>query len=624
MSSRFRATSARVSAAALVLTTLSGGAFAASSDELPATPTMIILDASGSMLESDAPGLRIDAAKKAVHDMVSRLPSDAELGLVVYGNGTGSSEAELAAGCKDVTTLVPVGPVNNKTFLTTVDGVKASGYTPIGEALRAAAKGLPKEGPRAIVLVSDGEDTCAPPPPCEVAKELAKDGVDLTVHTVGFKVDAAARADLTCIAQATGGTYSDANDAAQLGKALEQKVEWALQRYDVVGEPVTGVDSKTAANMPVLTPGQWVDTFPAMADGKTPISRYYLIEPPEGWTPHVTATGTIDVNSTADTAGTASKIILEAITPDGDVCESDQGYTMWVDQVNAPVISSVTPDCEGKTIIKVTRDDQVHYASDMPIEILVRFEPPSDISGVPEPEERGVPEAPAIAGEAVPVTGGLSFNSATEIKADQTYSSTITKGEYVYFKVPVTWGQQLAYRFQQDAVEGMNKNFGMNFFVHLYDPLRRDLGQEAETWKAPGGGESPDVRGGTEEVVRATSRHLNVDGFYYLAVNVDGGGYKKGEVTQDFSFRIATPGEIEKGPVYLTDGTPAPADLTTTAPASPESATPEVTVSADPAEQTSSLLGNKAFMWGAIIAGIVAIVAAGYALRRRDVSGGER
>lgn len=200
MSSRLGAHAVRVATAALIFTTISSTAVAQTTDDTTTTPTMIILDASGSMLEDDAPGLRIDAAKSAIHDMVSGLPSSAELGLMVYGNGTGSSDAELAAGCKDVTTLVPVGPVNSKKFLSIVDGIEASGYTPIGEALRTAAKGLPQEGPRAIVLVSDGEDTCAPPPPCEVAKELAQDGVDLTVHTVGFKVDDAARADLSCIA----------------------------------------------------------------------------------------------------------------------------------------------------------------------------------------------------------------------------------------------------------------------------------------------------------------------------------------------------------------------------------------------------------------------------------------
>lgn len=194
MSSGLGAHAVRVATAALIFTTISSTAVAQTTDDTTTTPTMIILDASGSMLEDDAPGLRIDAAKSAIHDMVSGLPSSAELGLMVYGNGTGSSDAEVAAGCKDVTTLVPVGPVNSKKFLSIVDGIEASGYTPMGRRY-ALPLGLPQEGPRAIVLVVTGRTHVRLRHPA-VAKELAQDGVDLTVHTVGFKVDDAARADL--------------------------------------------------------------------------------------------------------------------------------------------------------------------------------------------------------------------------------------------------------------------------------------------------------------------------------------------------------------------------------------------------------------------------------------------
>ena len=67
---------------------------------------------------------------------------------------------------------VPVGPLDAAAITAQVSRGRASGYTPIGNALRAAADALPAEGPRSIVLVSDGEDTCAPPTPCDVAAEL--------------------------------------------------------------------------------------------------------------------------------------------------------------------------------------------------------------------------------------------------------------------------------------------------------------------------------------------------------------------------------------------------------------------------------------------------------------------
>ena len=142
----------------------------------PTVPVMVVLDASGSMNQSDAPGPRIDAAKSAVNSLIDSLPADTQVGLQVYGTGTGSTDAEKAAGCTDIKTLAPVGPLDATALKAQVATVIASGYTPIGNALRAAADALPNEGPRSIVLVSDGEDTCAPPAPCDVAERAAPAG----------------------------------------------------------------------------------------------------------------------------------------------------------------------------------------------------------------------------------------------------------------------------------------------------------------------------------------------------------------------------------------------------------------------------------------------------------------
>ncbi|MFF8835603.1 hypothetical protein [Streptomyces sp. NPDC015130] len=65
-----------------------------------------------------------------------------------------------------------------------VAGFKAVGFTPIGVSLREAAKDLGTRGKRRVVLVSDGDDTCAPPPPGEVARELKAQGIDLAVDVV--------------------------------------------------------------------------------------------------------------------------------------------------------------------------------------------------------------------------------------------------------------------------------------------------------------------------------------------------------------------------------------------------------------------------------------------------------
>jgi Ca-activated chloride channel family protein len=145
-------------------------------------PLMFVLDGSGSMATADAPGPRIDAAKKAIAQVVGALPPTARIGVMVYGTSTGSADSEKALGCADIKTLVPLGPNRRGRMAQALVGVTARGYTPIGRALRAAAAGLPAAAAASIVLVSDGIDTCAPPPPCSVAADLKAAHPDLTIH----------------------------------------------------------------------------------------------------------------------------------------------------------------------------------------------------------------------------------------------------------------------------------------------------------------------------------------------------------------------------------------------------------------------------------------------------------
>lgn len=72
-------------------------------------PTMLILDASGSMGETDAGGqTRMDTAKEATHTFLDGVPEDSELGFITYGTGTSNAPEEREAGCEDVTTLAPL------------------------------------------------------------------------------------------------------------------------------------------------------------------------------------------------------------------------------------------------------------------------------------------------------------------------------------------------------------------------------------------------------------------------------------------------------------------------------------------------------------------------------------
>lgn len=184
-----------------------------------AAPTALIVDASGSMVTSDAPGPRMAAAKTAAAALVDGLPDDSDIALLTYGTGTGNTAAEFEAGCRDVTVLQTLGPLDRDAARAAVDGLTPSGYTPIGSALSAAAGELPADGPAAIVLVSDGEDTCSPPP-CDVAGDLHRANPRLTISTVGFRTDGQASDQLSCIADTTGGLFVTADDADQLTRRL--------------------------------------------------------------------------------------------------------------------------------------------------------------------------------------------------------------------------------------------------------------------------------------------------------------------------------------------------------------------------------------------------------------------
>lgn len=246
-------------------------------------PTMVVLDASGSMTGPDpSGGTKMQAAQQAVRTMIDATPDAAQVGLAVYGTQTGNSEAERDRGCQDVSVLAPPSALDRAALTGAVDAVTPRGYTPIGQALTVAAEQLPQEGPRSIVLVSDGEDTCAPPEPCEVARDLAGQGLDLVVHAVGFGVDDTARAQLSCAAQTTGGTYTDALDGEALSQVLPRITATALRNYEPTGSPIAGAPAVDGA--PVAAPGQHLDTLGQKE------TRYYSVDVPAGATAYFTAT----------------------------------------------------------------------------------------------------------------------------------------------------------------------------------------------------------------------------------------------------------------------------------------------------------------------------------------------
>lgn len=528
-------------------------------DEVEYAPTMLVLDGSGSMAEADpAGGSKMAAAKRATHTVIDLAPDGSRMGLTVYGTKTGSSAADKAAGCRDVTVLRKVDELDKASLNAAVDGVAPRGYTPIGTTLRTAAGALPKEGPRAVVLVSDGEDTCAPPDPCDVARELAQQGTELVVHAVGFGVDDKARAQLTCVAQATGGTYTDAPDAESLEDTLPRVVVNALRNYQADGIPVTGAaEPETPAE---VTPGQYLDTI-----GKKE-SKYYALDVPQGATAYVAATvsfrratGVQDIN----------RLDLQPYGHTNESCpwseselvdRSGDGEALAVSLTYEGATEPAGDDCTGggRYVFEVSwAEASTSQPSQLPVELLFGLEPevagdegpqPATPSDIVEYADPGGPERP--------LTGGGSFGTAATLDGAGHYTDVVQPGEYVFYRIRLEWGQALAYRLHYAEV-AENSRFLANVSSTLYTPFRGILDSSAGAYN---GYEqyliSPDnpiatapIRYRNRVAENSELHQHSVAGWYYIAVKL-GLPQDKSGTAVPVTLSVSVDGSPQNGPDY--------------------------------------------------------------------------
>jgi hypothetical protein len=285
------------------------------------TPKILLaFDASGSMAADDGAGTpKIEAAQDAAVDLLGSLPPSTQVGLRVFG-GTKPSRP-IGPACRDSSLVLPIGPLDRSQAEQQIRSFKAKGRTPIAFALERAAEDLGTSGPRTIILVSDGKDTCQPPSPCQVAQRIAKGGVEMRIQAIGFNVDKSARRELQCIAQAGGGVYTDADDAATLKEQLRVLSTRALRQYVPRGKPVRG--GPNARQATTLVPGRYVDSI--LPDSE----RWYAVELRRGETLKASASIIPPRRDVADHASLA-RASLDIVTPTFDIPDrqnsSSSGY----------------------------------------------------------------------------------------------------------------------------------------------------------------------------------------------------------------------------------------------------------------------------------------------------------
>lgn len=172
----------------------------------------IIVDTSGSMEEqvtslSGRLERKIDIASRSISTLTSQIPRSSAMGLWQYPDPWGYS-------CNDGLSLVDLSTGANDQVTNATRGLEAWGDTPTAEALEAAAASIRNQsGTTAVILISDGLSNCGDP--CDVVQRLSS-SVDWRITTIGFDLGVSGSSELRCMADASGGSYLNASDGAEL------------------------------------------------------------------------------------------------------------------------------------------------------------------------------------------------------------------------------------------------------------------------------------------------------------------------------------------------------------------------------------------------------------------------
>lgn len=134
---------------------------------------------------------RLGLARDAFAQALEVTPAGIEVGVVSFH------------GCRDIRRLEPVSRPGFPGLLAGVGDLTwhRGGETALSEALREAYA-MAGDGAGRIAVITDGKDTCGPPP-CAIIDGLrgAKPGIRIDV------VDVSGRSDAACLAVATGGSF---------------------------------------------------------------------------------------------------------------------------------------------------------------------------------------------------------------------------------------------------------------------------------------------------------------------------------------------------------------------------------------------------------------------------------
>ena len=180
-----------------------------------------VVDGSGSMWGRMGGRTKIEIAKEILDDALDWLPPDLTLSLRAYGHRV---ERE-AQDCQDTELLVSPADDNRAAIRAAIAGLEPKGQTPLAYSLGQVGGDFGAfQGERAVVLVTDGVESCEGDAPAAARALQPESGAPgIPVHVIGFGLAGASRADLEslrAIADASGGVFVTAGSGDELRSAL--------------------------------------------------------------------------------------------------------------------------------------------------------------------------------------------------------------------------------------------------------------------------------------------------------------------------------------------------------------------------------------------------------------------
>jgi hypothetical protein len=177
----------------------------------------LLFDCSASMSTTIDGERKIDIAKDFVDHYLNEI-GGLNIALRLYGHRN--------EGCTDTELVLPFGSPKSA-INTAVQKMEPVGMTPIEYSLRQAVGDLSSSSDNTIVLISDGEETCAGDP-CQAVEELSGSRNNFVLYAIGLDISDAGEAQLQCMADSADGAYYKAQNAEELYDAFDDiaKVEW--------------------------------------------------------------------------------------------------------------------------------------------------------------------------------------------------------------------------------------------------------------------------------------------------------------------------------------------------------------------------------------------------------------